>query len=85
MAAAIEQYAALAEPRASDADAHLDLAGALGRLPREQRVAIALLYGEGMSVAEIAAVTGVPVGTVKSRLSATRHALRAYIEGKNDE
>jgi RNA polymerase sigma-70 factor (ECF subfamily) len=68
-----------------DADAGLDLASALKRLPSEQRVAVALLYGEDMSIAQIAVVTGVPPGTVKSRLSAARHALRAYMEGENDE
>lgn len=54
----------------------LDVAAALKRLPAEQRVAISLYFGEDMSVAEIAAVTGVPEGTVKSRLFAARKALR---------
>jgi RNA polymerase sigma-70 factor, ECF subfamily len=85
VANAVEHSAVLEEPRAPDADARLDLAAALQRLPSEQRVAVSLLYGEDMSVAEIAAVTGVPVGTVKSRLSSARHALREYIEGENDE
>lgn len=62
--------------------AHLDLTQALKHLPAEQRTAIALLYGEDMSVAEIAAVTGVPVGTVKSRLAAARQVLRARMEGE---
>lgn len=72
-------------PDAADADTRLDLAAALQRLPREQQVVVALLYGEDMAVAEIAAVTGVPSGRVKSRLSAARHALRTYMEGENDE
>jgi len=62
--------------------AHLDLAHALKHLPSEQRTAVALLYGEDMSVAEIAAVTGVPVGTVKSRLAAARQVLRARMQGE---
>jgi len=73
------------EPPAPDADTKLDLAEAMRRLPREQAVAIALLYGEDMSVAEIAAITSVPPGTVKSRLSAARQALRQFMEGENDE
>jgi RNA polymerase sigma-70 factor (ECF subfamily) len=85
VAAAVGQRATLNEPSAVDADAGLDLASALKRLPSEQRVAVALLYGEDMSIAQIAVVTGVPPGTVKSRLSAARHALRAYMEGENDE
>lgn len=66
------------EPRdvAIDANRHLDIAVALKRLPPEQRIATGLYFGEGLSVTEIAAVTGVPEGTVKSRLFAARRALR---------
>ncbi|MBX3431600.1 MAG: sigma-70 family RNA polymerase sigma factor [Hyphomonadaceae bacterium] len=80
LSAAAEDGAALETRATPDVDAQLDLATALKRLPAEQRVAVALLYGEDMSVAEIAAITGVPPGTVKSRLSAARHALRAHME-----
>lgn len=62
----------------------LDIATALKRLPAEQRVAISLHFGEEMSLAEIAAITGVPEGTVKSRLFAGRKALRECLE-KNDD
>jgi RNA polymerase sigma-70 factor (ECF subfamily) len=85
MASALEDGAMLEAPPASDADSRLDLASALQRLPSTQRVAIALLYGEDMSVAEIAAITGVPPGTVKSRLAAARQALRMHMEGETDE
>lgn len=68
---------------APDAEAEnnerLDVAAALKRLPPEQRVAASLFFGEDMSVAEIAEVTGVPAGTVKSRLFAARKALREVI------
>ena len=67
-------------PPAPDPDARLDIAAALKRLPPEQRVAVGLFFGEDMSVAEIAAATGVPAGTVKSRLFAARRALRAALE-----
>jgi len=58
-----------------------DLAVALKQLPPDQRVAVSLFFGEDMSVADIAAVTGVPPGTVKSRLFAARRTLRASMEG----
>jgi RNA polymerase sigma-70 factor (ECF subfamily) len=54
----------------------LDVAAALKRLPTVHRIAASLFFGEGTSVAEIATITGVPAGTVKSRLFAARRALR---------
>jgi RNA polymerase sigma factor (sigma-70 family) len=60
----------------ADSNARLDLVAALKRLPPEQRVTVSLYFGEEMSVAEIAAITGAPEGTVKSRLFAARKALR---------
>ena len=85
IADAMERSVASEAPSAPSVDMRLDLAEALRRLPREQSVAIALLYGEDISVAEIAAITGVPSGTVKSRLAAARHALRMFMEGENNE
>ncbi|ANP45890.1 RNA polymerase sigma factor [Candidatus Viadribacter manganicus] len=81
----LERIAAPEATVAPDFDARLDLAAALKRLPPEQRIAVALLYGEDMSVAEISAITGVPIGTVKSRLSAARQALRTFMEGDDNE
>ncbi len=64
-------------------DAHIDLAAALRTLPPEQRIAVSLYFGEDMNVADIARITGVPPGTVKSRLFAARKALRASLgEGR---
>ena len=53
-----------------------DLDRALGQLPAEQRAVILLIGLEGMPYAEIGAVLGIPVGTVRSRLSRGRQALR---------
>lgn len=63
----------------SDANASLDLASALKRLPAEQRLVVSLFYGEDMSVGDIAAATGAQAGTVKSRLFAARKALREFL------
>ncbi len=74
-----------AEPANAEGDSndHIDLADALKRLPPEQRVAVSLFFGEDMSVGEIAAATGAPAGTVKSRLFAARRALREFFGDDN--
>lgn len=44
-------------------------------LPENQRVVVALRYGEGMSLEEIAAALHMPKGSVSSRLSRARKLL----------
>jgi RNA polymerase sigma-70 factor (ECF subfamily) len=56
-----------------------DLERALAKLPEEQRAVILLVGLEGMRYEEVAEVLGVPVGTVRSRLSRGRAALRRLI------
>ncbi len=53
-----------------------DLVAALGKIPSEQREVVLLVGLEGMSYLETAGVLGIPVGTVMSRLSRGREALR---------
>jgi len=52
------------------------LQSALDHLPFDQRIAIVLREIDGLSYDEIAYSLGVAVGTVKSRLTRARHALR---------
>jgi RNA polymerase sigma-70 factor (ECF subfamily) len=53
-----------------------DLERALAKLPEEQRTVILLVGLEGMRYEEVAEILDVPVGTVRSRLSRGREALR---------
>jgi len=52
-----------------------------GSLSRDQRLALQLAYGVGYGVEEIAALTFVPVGTVKTRLFHARNKLRRFLPG----
>jgi RNA polymerase sigma-70 factor, ECF subfamily len=51
----------------------------LGSLSRDQQLALLLSYGAGYAVDEIAALTFVPVGTVKTRLFHARNKLRRFL------
>jgi RNA polymerase sigma-70 factor (ECF subfamily) len=77
-------------PPEDDAAARIELAAdrgplakAIADLPCDQRAAVALFYLEEMSVGEIAAATGVPAGTVKTRLMHARTKLRATLKGED--
>lgn len=52
------------------------LENALGQLPDDQRLAIVLSDVQGYAYDDIANITGVAVGTVKSRISRGRSTLR---------
>jgi RNA polymerase sigma-70 factor, ECF subfamily len=57
-----------------------DFDRAMARLPEEQRRVVRLVSIEGMRYEEAAAVCGVPVGTIRSRLCRARTALHAMVE-----
>ncbi|MBO0736208.1 MAG: sigma-70 family RNA polymerase sigma factor [Alphaproteobacteria bacterium] len=57
-----------------------ELERALGRLPGEQREVILLVGLEGMSYETAAQILSVPIGTVRSRLSRGRDALRRLMD-----
>ncbi|MFC7334436.1 sigma-70 family RNA polymerase sigma factor [Rhodocista pekingensis] len=61
-----------------------DLRRALDRLPTEQREVVLLIGLEGISYAEAADILQVSIGTVKSRLSRGRRALRILMDGGAD-
>ena len=63
---------------AGDQESHLDLADfrkALSNLPPEQREVLTLVGASGLTYEEAAAICGVEVGTIKSRLSRARSRL----------
>ena len=55
------------------------VAAAMARLPAEQRATVALVCIEGASYKEAAEISGVPVGTVMSRLARARRTLNALL------
>lgn len=61
-------------------DTLLDLQRCLLRLPEEQRAVLLLVTMEDLSYAEVARITGTPVGTVMSRLSRARERLRNLMD-----
>ncbi|MGQ9370480.1 sigma-70 family RNA polymerase sigma factor [Azospirillum sp. ST 5-10] len=56
-----------------------DMMRALDELPDEQRQVLLLVALEGLKYEEVAATLGVPIGTVMSRLSRARDAVRAKL------
>ena len=59
--------------------------GALLQLSFDQRSVLVLREVEGLSCEEVAAALGIPDGTVKSRLSRAREALRQKLVGMLEE
>ncbi len=58
---------------------------ALATLSPEHRVVSILFFGEGLTLAEIAAVTEIPVGTAKSRIFHARKQLKSLLKGEDDD
>jgi RNA polymerase sigma-70 factor (ECF subfamily) len=57
-----------------------ELERALGQVPVERRQVILLVGLEGMSYEDTAGILGLPIGTVRSRLSRGRDALRKLLD-----
>src|SRR3954471_11554556 len=56
-----------------------DLEAAIAKLPPERRQAILLVGLEGMLYEEAASMLGIPIGTLRSRVSRTRQQLRTLM------
>jgi RNA polymerase sigma-70 factor (ECF subfamily) len=79
-----DDVADTAAARADDARRLADVHAALRRLRRPDREVLALCVGEGLTPPQAAEALGVPVGTVRSRLSRARARLRALAEEDRD-
>jgi RNA polymerase sigma factor (sigma-70 family) len=75
-----EDLAAGAVARADAALAGPAVAAALARLRAEERDVLLLVAWAGLEYDEVATATGVPIGTVRSRLHRARRRLRAELE-----
>lgn len=66
-------------------EAPLELMDAIGELKPEWRAVIVLHYLEGCNVQEISQMTGMPTGTVKSRLVSARRQLGVLLQDEWEE
>jgi RNA polymerase sigma-70 factor (ECF subfamily) len=66
-------------------DMHTDMHKAMQKLKPASYLVIHLYYLHDLDVAEIAGITGTPTGTVKSRLSTARNALKQYLGGYDEQ
>jgi RNA polymerase sigma-70 factor (ECF subfamily) len=71
-----EPFTDRVDDRVSAQAAKARLAAALARLPASQRDALLLFAWAGLPYEQVAAATGVPLGTVQSRISRARASLR---------
>jgi RNA polymerase sigma-70 factor (ECF subfamily) len=69
------------QPLGGDVGLRLDLTAALEQLVPDQRSALLLVLVEQLSYAEAAEVLQVPAGTVMSRVSRARVAMREWLDG----
>ncbi|MEC7534157.1 MAG: sigma factor-like helix-turn-helix DNA-binding protein, partial [Pseudomonadota bacterium] len=63
------------------ADDAVAIRHAFAALPTDQRFAAQLFFVEGLTLAEIAQVQSIPLGTAKTRLFHARRKLKAALSG----
>jgi RNA polymerase sigma factor (sigma-70 family) len=79
----MEPFTDRVDDRVSASAASRRVAAALARLPKEHRDTLLLVAWGDLSYEEVATVLGVPVGTVRSRVSRARSKLRRTLGGTN--
>jgi RNA polymerase sigma-70 factor (ECF subfamily) len=67
------------EDEAVRAQVARNISAAMQQLPAEQRQALELAYFEGMTQSEIASQTGIPLGTIKTRVRTAMQILRQIL------
>jgi RNA polymerase sigma-70 factor (ECF subfamily) len=81
-----DQIAGLGRPSTQEAPIELrEIRGAVQLLPKKQREPLILHWLHGLKYEEIARRMGLPIGTVQSRISRARRALRAMIDEPNSQ
>lgn len=61
-----------------------EVAAAMARLPMERREVLLLAFAHDLSYQEMAAVLGIPLGTVKSRLNHAKQALKELLSASQE-
>jgi RNA polymerase sigma-70 factor (ECF subfamily) len=77
---AVPALNALVAPVGAQDERQAAIAQALGALDDDVRSALELTYFEGLTAPEISARTGIPIGTVRSRLARGLERLRALLQ-----
>jgi len=78
--AIISRDQASSSSSSSSSDLHMDIYRALALLRDEERLCITLQLVDGYPLADIAQITGMPEGTVKSHLSRGKEKLSTYLK-----
>jgi RNA polymerase sigma factor (sigma-70 family) len=81
----VADFAPRVDESVSASSANAALAAALAGLPATQRDALLLVAWGGLTYEQVAAATGVPLGTVQSRISRARRRLRAALAESGHE
>ena len=80
---AVENNANFSHEFSEDSVNEITIRSALRSIPKDQAAALSLVLMDQFSVEEAATILGVPAGTVKSRISRGKDALRVKLEEKN--
>ena len=69
-------FSSIPEANDSTIDNYVELHKAISLLSKKHRIVVVLYYFKDYSIREISQIIGIPVGTVKSRLSVAREELK---------